>query len=81
MTYFKGKKFHPSEGPYSNLLTQESKKVGTPQNKKDAFFKTVLYLLPIQNYMKQSNFKNLVKITGPFLCTFGNNTELGSAEG
>jgi hypothetical protein len=57
MTYFQ-EKFHLLEGPLSNFSTQKLKKIKTPQNKENAFLlNSLMYLLPVQKYMKHSDFQ------------------------
>jgi hypothetical protein len=49
LQYFKRKKFQLSEGPFFKLSAQKLKRL---------FWNSLVYLLPIQNYSKHSNFQN-----------------------
>ncbi len=70
MTYFKGKDFNLSKVPFSNFFhIKNEKKIGTPQNKKNSFSKTVLYIFYLSKttvHKAEQLFKKIVKITGPF---------------
>jgi hypothetical protein len=59
MTYFNARKFHLSEGPFFTFFDRKTKKkIETPQNKeKYLFYNNLIYLLPVQNYMKHMNFQ------------------------
>ncbi len=53
MTYFKGKKNHLRRAVIQIFQHKNQKKIETPKTKeKCLFLNSLIYLLPIQNYMK-----------------------------
>jgi hypothetical protein len=77
MSFFMEKNFTSHKGHFPNFSAQEPKKIKTPENKeKCLFYNSLIYLLPIQNYMKPSNFQKFCQNHWTLMYTLENHRNL-----
>jgi hypothetical protein len=76
MIYFKEKTFTSQKGHFPNFVHENHKKIETPQNKEKCFFQNSIPHLPIQNYMKHSNFEKFGHVHFQWVRTRGGQTAI-----